>query len=158
MKRSLVTIIGTIVLSLGHVGMTVAMDGFLLIPGLSGESMLPGRADWTNIRAASWQHGDPSALGVTTAATKVLFQPLVIVKSTDSISPALAMAAAGGKAFPTAVVELTRTVSDARVVFVRLELSDVRVAAYTASVSTPGDLPTEELKLSYGRIRWTVFK
>jgi type VI secretion system secreted protein Hcp len=135
-----------------------ASNAFLLIQGLKGESKMAGRVDWTDIESATWAHGLPPS-GTTTTAKGAIFQPLSVTKFTDSISPALAMAAASGQPFPTAVVELTR-IGDVNnhVVFLRLELFDVRVVSYLAAASVHAELPKESLQLSYSRIRWTAYK
>ena len=159
MKRALVILACTIVWSFVAVQVSFgAVDGFLLIQGLQGESTFPGRTNWTNISSYSSALGLPSALGVPPGTAKVLFQPLAIVKLTDSISPALAMAAASGLPFSTAVVEIVKTTGATSHVFLKLELFDVRVAAYSTAGRSQGEVPTEEVKLSYSRIRWTAFK
>jgi type VI protein secretion system component Hcp len=68
------------------------------------------------------------------------------------------MAAASGQPFSTAVVEIVRVTNSASHVFLKLELFDVRVAAYSSAGRSQGEVPTEEVKLSYSRIHWTVSK
>lgn len=147
-----------IVCSLTHAHVSLAGDIFLAIqatPPLQGESVDAGHKNWTDILSVTWGHVRPAGIDPR-QLTRVEFAPLSIVKYTDSTSPRLAMAAALGETFPSAVVESTRVVGGKQVAQFRLELFDVRVTEYSASASRQAgaERPIDELKLSYGKIRW----
>ncbi|HSF06185.1 MAG TPA: type VI secretion system tube protein Hcp [Methylomirabilota bacterium] len=135
-----------------------AFDGYLFMQGLKGESIAKGREGWIIIRSLLWSHGQPGASATSPTPSRVQFGPLAVTKPTDSASPALALAAATGQVIPAVVIDLARR-GDSNPVFLKLELFDVRITLYSAGGATAGadSTPSEELKLSYGRIRWTAF-
>ena len=147
------------IMCLSQTNLSHALDILLFIPGIKGESTVPGHADWNNVQSISWGHELPvttaSATGGATVGRAVP-DLITFTKVVDSTSPALAFAATSGQPFPQAtLVEFVRIVSgQPPTVVARLELTGVMVTKYKGSGLVSASLPTESVSLKYNTVKW----
>ena len=77
------------------------------------------------------------------------------MKQIDKASPKIAEAVCNGTVFPKVEIEVASVSPDGiPVEYYKYELEKVLISSYSFSGST-GDVPTEELSLSYEEIKWT---
>lgn len=139
-------------LLLCHASVSHALDIFMFIDGMRGESNDNAHRDWTELQSASWGHGEPPP----GSPVKVQFGRLNITKLNDSISPLLAQAAAAGTAFKDLKLEMIKP-GQLRVVMSRVKLKNARVSNYSSSVSN-ASLGSDAVSFSFDQISWINFK
>ncbi|OGY48045.1 MAG: hypothetical protein A2840_02470 [Candidatus Buchananbacteria bacterium RIFCSPHIGHO2_01_FULL_47_11b] len=123
-----------------------AVDYFLKIDGIDGESSDKGHKDWINLLSVSSGIVRPSA--GTGAAT---FEPIVFRKRIDKSSPKLMEAVATGQHLNEAIIEVVHPTR--RESYYKITMSDVLVSSYQ-SQGTASDVPTEEVAFNYGKIKF----
>ncbi len=136
-----------------------AVDYFLKIEGISGESTDGGHQGWIDVMSFSWGASKPASLG-STQAGRASFGDIMIVKPVDKSSPRLYLACAAGQQFSTATLQGTRLVSGGlallRVVYYEITLTNVIVSSIKpGNMNTSGTYPTEMVSMNFGKIRWT---
>ena len=149
MKNWMLVVMASALLSIIQIDRSyAATDMFLFIQGVPGEATQVPHANWIEVDSASWSH-----------ATKAPFDPLVFTKVFDLASPLLALAAADGRHFQTAILEFQKPVGSQQQVYLRVILSDVTVKAYAAAGhNNSAGPPVESVKLGFAKIEWLYFK
>lgn len=146
----------------GDVPTPAAVDMFIKIDGIDGESKDANHDKWIDILSVDWgAAGDPSvagslarprrAAGAARRRGDVKLDDITINKGYDASSPKLLEACAKGTYIPKVDVYLMRS-SDGR--YLRYELKDVMVTSYSLSSSGAGDVPTESVTLNYAEVKW----
>jgi type VI secretion system secreted protein Hcp len=134
----------------------MAVDSFLTITGLKGESTDSKHPEW--IELLSWSHGlsqpvsTQSGTGGRTSE-RVNISDVSVVKNMDKASPDLALACCNGKHFPEAKIECCEA-SENKHVYAVITMEDVIISSYQPSGSQGGDKPLESLSLNFGKIKW----
>jgi len=127
--RKLPTLLLGVVLCLGAglvaTPASAAVDGYLKIDGVAGESIHKDHKDWLDVTALSFG-SQPTA----SEARKVTLSDITITRKIDKASPVLAKACATGKHLPSITIELTG--ENDHVVVWRLVLKDVVLSSYRA--------------------------
>ena len=99
------------------------------------------------------------ATGGAHASHKSTFKEFTIVKSTDKASAALRLAAAGGKHFPTATIEMRKAGGDSQASgkpFLTYKLTDVVISSYQVLQGGGGtSKPEETITLGFSGLRFT---
>ena len=148
MKKWMLVMMASVLLSIVQIDRSQATDMVLFIQGVPGEVAQVPHANWIQVASAAWGH-----------ATKAPFDPLVFTKGFDLASPLLALAAADGRHFQTAILEFQKPVGSQQLVYLRVILSDVTVKAYAAADNNiTAALPVESVKLGFAKIEWLYFK
>lgn len=131
-----------------------AVDMFLKIGDIKGESKDKDHKDWIDIQSYSFglSNSGTFAVGGGGGAGKVSFQDFNFAKFVDASSPHIFQAVATGKHFAEANFEVVDIFGSARLPFVRYKLGDVMVTSF--SQSSGGDLPTESFSLNYAKIEF----
>lgn len=128
-----------------------AVNAFLFIPGIQGESKEVKHLNWITLQEVSWGHTRAGGGNATAQFREVSIQKLL-----DSASLALATAVATGQRFPNAFIELV--MAGTKVPFARLELTDMSITAYDYEAKAPTSgqtpLPVESIKLKFSKIVW----
>lgn len=124
--------------------------GYLKIGDIKGESTDADHKDWINLLSISQSMTRP---GNTSTGTSATLGDIVCVKEVDASTPKLMEAVARGTAYPSVVIELTRTVNGKRVPYLLWELKQVRVTSYSISGATDGSIPMVELSLNFEEIK-----
>jgi type VI secretion system secreted protein Hcp len=125
-----------------------AMEAFLRLDGIPGESRDARFKDTIDVLAFSW--------GVSAAATRPAFQDFSFSKRVDQASPLLLQRAAAGQAIPRATLSIRDAGKPQD--FLVYCMTDVRVTSLATSGSAGEDRPAEQLSLSYGTIFQTYRK
>jgi type VI secretion system secreted protein Hcp len=135
----------------------MAVDMYLQIEGIPGESTDDAHSEWIQVR--SYSHGvsqpasDTSATGGLTGG-RADFEELTIEKTLDVATPDLNIYCAKGTHIPTVVLELCLATGDKHT-FMKYELTDCIIKAVAPGGASTDDIkPTEAVKIAYGKIKW----
>ncbi len=129
-----------------------AVDYFLKIDGVDGESKDDKHKGEIDILSWSWGASQTGSMasGGGGGAGKVSMQDFSFTKSIDKSSPKLFEALATGKHLKE--VKLTLRGSSS-VEYLTITLSDVLVSSYSTGGSGADDRPTESVSLNFARIK-----
>lgn len=128
-----------------------AVDMFLKIEGIEGESVDKDHSGWIEIGSVSYSISSPTTSTSSGGATgKAEFSDVSITKILDKASPNIAVSAANGKHYPGAEIHFCDSASS--VCYYKIELRNVMISSY--SFSGGGDIPTESVSLAYESIMW----
>ncbi len=128
-----------------------AVDAFLQIDGVAGESTAAGHGGW--IEVSSYAFGASRGIGSASSgagAGKVSVHDIHITKTVDRASPMLRQAAASGQRFPRVVLEMRKAGGDPRA-YTTYVLENVLISGF--SMSSGGDRPQESLTLNFTRMQ-----
>ena len=121
-----------------------AVDMFLDIPGVMGESQDEARKDQIDILAWSW--GASNTLQGKNGSCKI--QDISITKWVDRSSPDLLMANLTGIVFDSATL-VVRKAGNIPLEYITVELTDVRVTSVSTGGSGGEDRLTENISLNF---------
>src|ERR1043166_1287332 len=134
----------------------MAVDAFLKIDGIDGESADKAHEKWIEIDGFSWSANQPvssaSGTGARTAE-RVTISDVSITKIIDSSSPHLMLSCCNGKHFPNVKREICEA-SENKHRYLLVEMEDVILASYTPSGFKGGDKVGESVGLNFGKIKW----
>jgi type VI secretion system secreted protein Hcp len=128
-----------------------AVDAFLQIDGIKGESQDDKHKGWIEISSFSWGVTNASSIGSATSgagAGKASMQEIHITKNTDKASPLLMQACANGKHYAQVTLQMRKAGGDTYMTYV---LTDVLISSFQAS-GGGGDNPTESVTLRFARM------
>jgi type VI secretion system secreted protein Hcp len=131
----------------------VAVDTFLKLGDIEGESTDDAHKDEIDVLAFSWGLSQPTAdlgSGHGTGAGKAVFEDLVVVKRVDKASPKLFEACATGTHVQAAALTC-RKAGKAKQEFFKIRLSDVLVTSYEVD-SSEEDRPLDQIALSFAKV------
>ena len=136
----------------------MAVDIFLVIPGVKGETTDATFVKQNAIDVQSWNWGLTQAgsagIGTGSGLGKVNVQDLTLTKFTDRASAPLLAACCGGTAYGTSattpVVLTMRKAGGSAMVYLQISLFNVTVSAVTPSTSSSSDSQTESISLHFG--------
>ena len=134
----------------------MAVDMFLKIEGIDGESSDDKHKGWIEVHSFSWgvQHpvsGTASSTG-NLSGGRADFSELSIVKQLDKASPKLMQACASGEHLKTVTLSLNRASGD-KEQFMEYKLTDVLVSSYAGSGAGGGsEIPMETIHFHYGKV------
>jgi type VI secretion system secreted protein Hcp len=134
----------------------MAIDMFLKIDGVKGESV--DKAHAGEIDVLAWSFGEsnsgPVGAGSGAGASKVQVQDLSLTKYVDRSSPALLLQCANGKHYRTAKLTV-RKAGEQPLEFLVLELNDVRVTSVSVGGSGGEDRLTENVTLGFAKFKYS---
>lgn len=133
----------------------MAIDSFLKLGTLKGESVVKGFEDQMQILSWAW---GMTQTGTTHAASgggagKVEVHDLQVVKTIDAASPNLALSCAKGTHYDTAVLTM-RKAGGTALEYVTLTLTDVLVSSYSVAESG-GDQLQDTVALNFGKFKFS---
>lgn len=135
-----------------------AVDYFLQITGVAGESTDAKHKGWIDVDSWSWGENRPApptpAGGAGNAgAGKVQFQDLHFVSRVSKASPKLFLACATGQHFKEAKL-VGRKAGKSQQEFLTFTFMDVLVTGYQAGGAEGGDvLPGDQVSLNFAKLR-----
>jgi type VI secretion system secreted protein Hcp len=140
----------------------MAIDVYLHIDGIKGESADDRHKDWIECKSVSWAVEQPrsatSSTGGGHTAERCEHRDVVITKLADLASPILLQTCAAGRTIPKAKLEFMRADAQGeRVKYFEIELDNVLIGAVSPSVSE-GDILTEEVGMKFSKVRWKYTK
>ncbi|SAL86969.1 Hcp1 family type VI secretion system effector [Caballeronia arvi] len=130
----------------------MAVDMFLKLGDIKGESVAVDHTDDIEVKAYSWgcaQTGSThSATGGGTGTASVL--DLMITKFADKSSPVIAQSCCQGVHFPQAVLTLRKAGGTSPVEYLKITLNEVLISSYRASMGA-GDQVSEVITLNFAQ-------
>ena len=137
----------------------MAFDCFLNVQDIPGESKDSAHESWIEID--SFNHGltqpigGPASTAGALSAERCDHSFFSITKKLDKASPKLAEACCKGLHIPLVELSLNRATGD-KAEYMNYKLTDCMVTAYSPGGSSGGgDVPSEEVSFTYGKIEWT---
>ena len=131
-----------------------AVDYFLQIAGVDGESTDAKHKGWLDVDAWSWGESQPTppAAGGGAGAGKVQMQDFHFVSRTSKASPKLFLACANGQHFKEAKL-VGRKAGKGQQEFLTWTFSDILISSYQTGGTEGGDLlPTDQVSLNFSKL------
>lgn len=131
-----------------------AVDYFLKIAGIEGESNDAQFAKWIDVESWSWgvSNSGSGAVGGGGGAGKATPTDLVIVKRVDKASPKLFLSCATGQHIQE--LFLTARRGSTKQVYLEYKLEDVLVSSFQ-DAGNQGEAPLEQVSFNYAKIEMT---
>jgi type VI secretion system secreted protein Hcp len=131
----------------------VAVDYFLKIDGVQGESFDVKHKGEIQLESFSWGETSPGGAGPGggAGAGKVQMQDLVVTMVVSKASPKLMLSCATGKHYKEATLTARRT-GKAQQEFLVFKFKDVVVTSYQTGGSAHGDAPIDQASLGFSTI------
>jgi type VI secretion system secreted protein Hcp len=115
-----------------------AVDFYLQIDGVDGESMAEGHRGWIEIQSVSLSEADKTLA--------------IVRKKTSKSSALLQLACAKGTHFKKAVLHIRKSGGDGGT-YMKYELKDVLISSYQTSASSSG-APMESMSINFTKIEY----
>lgn len=134
----------------------MALNAYMQIKDVPGESTDEGHKDWINLIGFSHNLDRPTAEGRAGSARQrsgVNIGDFVAVKDLDKATPLLNMFCCDGKNIPEVVVELCDQSGDHQT-FMKYTLTNCKVSSFSISGGDAGDRPSEEVTFNFEKIAW----
>jgi type VI secretion system secreted protein Hcp len=140
----------------------MAIDVYLQIDGIKGESQDSAHPGWIELSSAQWGVTQPRSATVSTGgghtAERCEHQALSLSKLADLSSPILMQHCSMGKTIPKAKLEFMRADGDGKPVrYYQVELENVMIASMTQMVSQ-GSILHDSIGLRFSKIKWTYMQ
>ncbi len=129
----------------------MAVDMFLKISEIPGESNDSKHKDEIEIFSFSWALNQPGNLGGGSGAGKVDFQDFSFAMPVSKASPKLFLACASGKHLAEATLTVRRA-GATQVDFLVYKLSECLVSTYQEGGETSGAVPNDAFSLAFAKI------
>ena len=157
----LTSVLGLALLTISTVPAFAAVDMFLKIDGIPGESTDQAHKDQIEILSWSWGASMPISSGSTggSGAGKVQVSDLSFQKFADSTSPKILEKLFTGAHIPKVELSLSKLDGKgASADFYKITLENVLVSSYNTGGSSGSDLPVESLSLNFQKITFEFKK
>ncbi len=137
----------------------MAVDMFLKLEGIKGESKDAGHKDEIHIESFSWgltQQGSFN-VGGGGGAGKVNVHDISISKALDKSSPTLMLHCCNGKHIASGLVTF-RKAGEKPLEYLKIKLTDILVSSVQHSGSGHGDVLSENLSLNFAKFEVEYFE
>lgn len=139
--------------------MAMAIDVYLQIDGIKGESQDDKHKDWIEVTTIHWGVFQPRSATASTAgghsAERAELDDISFSKLADLSSPILAQTCAMGKTIPKAKFEFFRADGDGvRVKYFEIELENVLIGMVKPHMGGDTSYLAELVNLKYSKIKW----
>ena len=136
----------------------MAIDVYLQIDGIKGESADDKHKDWIECSSVSWGVSQPKSATASTGgghtAERCEHTEISLSKLADLSTPILLQTCSSGKTIPKAKFEFMRADGKGeRIKYFEIELENVLISSVAPAVAQ-GDILTEELSLKYSKVKW----
>jgi type VI secretion system secreted protein Hcp len=140
----------------------MAIDAYLQIEGIKGESTDDRHKDWIEVSHVTVGIHQPRAESVSTAgghtSGRADLSNVTFTKLADLSSPILKQHCAMGKTIPKAKLEFMRADGNGTPInYYKIELENVMISGISSD-SGDGGTMKETVHLAYSRIKWTYTK
>lgn len=137
----------------------MAIDVYLQIDGIKGESGDSKHQGWIECTSVQWSILQPRSATASTGgghtAERCELSDVTFHKLADLASPILAQTCAAGKTIPKALFEFWRADGQGeRIKYYEVALDNVIVSQVAQGV-TGGDIMSETVALKFSKVRWT---
>lgn len=139
-----------------------ALDAFIEIAGIKGESTDEAHKD--QIEVLSYRHGVAQAGGQASGSGggnigRAMHSDFTFMKHIDVASTSIYQRACNGEVIDKVTLRVNQAGAGSRVKYFEVIMEHVYVTAVDyCGDGTPGQRPTEQISLSYGKIKWTYDK
>ena len=135
----------------------MAVDFFLKIEGIKGESQDDKHKDQIDILSYSWgvSQSGTRAVGGGAGAGKVQFSDFSFTTKVGTASPQLFLGCATGEHFKSATLTARKAGSNPQD-FLVIKLNDVLVSSYQNSGASGGDVPMDSFTLNFAQINYEI--
>ena len=132
----------------------MAMDQFLKIEGIQGESRDDKHKNTIDVLAWSWGMSQAGSFGGAGGggSGKVAVQDLSVTKFIDKSSPDLMLHCCSGKHIPTCVLTVRKAGGDSPLEYLTIKMSDVIITSVSTGGSGGEDKLTENVTLNFGKV------
>lgn len=136
----------------------MAIDVYLQIDGIKGESNDDKHKDWIECLAVNWGVSQPRSATASTGgghtAERCEHQEIALSKLADLSSPILLQTCSSGKTIPKAKLEFMRADGQGeRIKYFEIELENVLIGNVHPGVSE-GSIIQENVGLKFSKIKW----
>jgi type VI secretion system secreted protein Hcp len=136
----------------------MAIDVYLQIDGIKGESMDDKHKDWIECTSVNWGVSQPRSATASTGgghtAERCEHKEVVFTKLADLASPILLQTCSAGKTIPKAKLEFMRADGQGeRIKYFEIELENVLIGAIMPTVEE-GSIIQEKVGLKFSKIKW----
>lgn len=136
----------------------MAIDVYLQIDGIKGESTDDKHKDWLECSSVTWGIHQPksatSSTGGGHTAERAELSEITFTKLADLSSPILMQHCAMGKTIPKAKLEFMRADGQGeRIKYFEIELDNVLIGHIEPSIH-PGDILAEHVGLKFSKVKW----
>lgn len=136
----------------------MAIDVYIQIDGIKGESSDTVHKDWIECKSVQWEVIQPKSATASTGgghtAERCQHKDIVITKLADLASPLLLQNCSSGKTIAKTKLEFMRADGNGdRVKYFEIELENVLISGVSPRV-VEGDILTEEVSLKYSKVKW----
>ncbi|XYJ10873.1 Hcp family type VI secretion system effector [Telluria sp. B2] len=136
----------------------MAIDVYLQIDGIKGESADSNHQGWIELTSANWGVTQPRSATASTAgghtAERCEHRTLALTKLADLSSPILMQTCSMGKTIPRAKLEFMRADSDGKPVrYYEVELENVLIASMDQAVHD-GTILHDAIGLRFSKVKW----
>jgi type VI secretion system secreted protein Hcp len=137
----------------------MAIDAYLQIEGIKGESADSAHAGWIEVTGISWGVHQPKSATASTGgghtAERAELSEISFSKLTDLSTPILLQTCAMGKTLPKAKIELFRADGNGtRVMYFSVELENVLIGMVKPHLGGADSFLSENVNLKYSKIKW----
>ncbi|ANM29672.1 Hcp1 family type VI secretion system effector [Acidobacteria bacterium Mor1] len=126
----------------------MAVDMFLKLEGIDGESRDKAHGKEIELKAWNWSMTQSSAGG----AGKVAIRDIVITKLADKASPNLMAMCSNGKTVPKAVLTVRKAGEDPMEYYI-ITLEKVRISSIATGGAEGSDQLTENVTLAFNKVK-----
>lgn len=136
----------------------MAIDVYLQIDGIKGESQDDKHKDWIECETVSWGIFQPKSATASTGgghtAERAELDEVTFSKAADLASPLLMQHCAMGKTIPRARFEFMRADGQGQAIkYFEIELENVLIGGISPSIS-PGTILGEQVALKFSKVKW----
>lgn len=136
----------------------MAIDVYLQIDGIKGESTDSKHHDWIECESVAWSVSQPKSATASTAgghtAERAELSDISFLKLADLASPMLAQNCASGKTFAKAKFEFWRADGQGeRIKYYEIELENVLIGHIAPNVGA-GSIMAESVSLKFSKVKW----
>lgn len=136
----------------------MAIDAYLQIEGIKGESSDAKHQSWIECESVSWSITQPKSATASTGgghtAERAELSDITFIKLADLSSPLLAQTCAAGKTIPRAKFEFMRADGQGeRIKYYEVELENVLISHVAPSVGA-GRFMTETVSVKFSKVKW----
>jgi type VI secretion system secreted protein Hcp len=136
----------------------MAIDVYLQIDGIRGESQDSNHNGWIECTSAQWGVLQPKSATASTAgghtAERCEHKSIAITKLADLASPILMQTCSMGKTIPKAKLEFMRADGEGKAVkYYQIELENVLIAGVNQYVHE-GNILRDSVELKFSKVRW----
>ncbi len=136
----------------------MAIDVYLQIDGIKGESADTTHKDWIEVKSVNWEVLQPKSATASTGgghtAERTEHKDITITKLADLSTPLLLQNCSSGKTIPKAKLEFLRADGQGeRIKYFEIELENVLISGVAPTVNA-GDILTEQVSIKYSQVKW----